>query len=240
MHPQENNAHHLYSLIPRSQHVEEAEEASPLSMFGGSALYDGKVWLYPDMETVMVGQWDSGGLMLHGQWGQVVSVTCIMGVMVLTTGVQPGAKTYKYDPPSEARIASHPLDMDPYEGKLIECRKSKIQGQGIFAARGIIKGSVLSYFNGHRVPVDSVKKAMIESMGGEEDFENMREDDPRFKAYLERKSYIIALDPSHDIDIEPDVANNLNQYRATLGHKVNHWYKPNSYFAWAVHPLFGR
>ena len=63
-----------------------------------------------------------------------------MGVMVLTTRVQPGAKTYKYDPPSETRIATHPLDMDPYEGKLIECRKSRIQGQGIFATREIKKG----------------------------------------------------------------------------------------------------
>ena len=103
-----------------------------------------------------------------------------------------------------------------------------------------MKGSVVSYFNGYRVPVDYVKNTMIESLGGEEDFEQMREDDPRFQAYLDRKSYIIALDPSHDIDIEPGIANNLDKYRATLGHKVNHWYKPNSYFAWALHPLFGR
>ena len=116
----------------------------------------------------------------------------------------------------------------------------RIQGQGLFAKRGLKKGSVVSYFNGFRVPVDYVKKSMIDSMGGEEHFELMSEDDPRFKAYLERKSYIIALDPSQDIDIEPAIANSLDKYRATLGHKVNHWYKPNSYFAWAVHPLFGR
>ena len=81
---------------------------------------------------------------------------------------------------------------------------------------------------------------MIESMGGEEKFEKMSEDDKKFQAYLERKSYIIALDKSHDIDIEPDIAMHLDKYRATLGHKVNHWYRPNSYFAWAFHPLFGR
>ena len=105
--------------------MEEAEELSPLSMFGGAALYDGKVWLYPDMETLMVGQWDSGGLMQRGQVGEVVSVTCIKGVMVLTTRVNPGTKTYKYDPPSATRIATHPLDMDPFENKNIQCKKSR-------------------------------------------------------------------------------------------------------------------
>lgn len=106
--------------------MEEAEELSPLSMFGGGALYDSTVWLYPDMETLMVGQWSHpGGLMLRGQVGEVVSLTCHQGVMVLTTRSLPGAKIYKYDPPSANRIATNPLDMDPYEAKNIECKKSR-------------------------------------------------------------------------------------------------------------------
>ena len=244
-------------FIFRSEHVADVEELSPLSMFGGGALYDGRVWLYPDMETLMVGRWDARGRMLHGQLGEVVGVTCNQGVMVLDVRAEAGAKIYKYDSSSKTRIATHPLDMDPYETKNVECRKSRylsllivilmgtpiihrIQGQGLFAKKGLKKGSVVSYFNGYRVPVDFVKNSWIEKMEGEENFEKLREDDPKFKAYVERKSYIIALDPSHDLDIEPDIANNLEKYRATLGHKVNHWYKPNSYFAWAVHPLFGR
>ena len=112
--------------MSRSRHVEEAEELSPLSMFGGGALYDSTVWLYPDMETLMVGQWsDPEGLMQRGQVGEVVSLTCHQGVMVLTTRSLPGAEIYKYDPPSANRIATNPLDMDPYEAKNIECKKSR-------------------------------------------------------------------------------------------------------------------
>ena len=109
----------------RSRHVEEAEELSPLSMFGGGVLYDSSVWLYPDMETLMVGQWSPGGLMQRGQLGEMVSVRCVQGVMMLNTRPLQGAKMYRYDPPSATRIATHPLDMDPYETKNIECKKSR-------------------------------------------------------------------------------------------------------------------
>ena len=89
-------------------------------MFGGGALYNSSVWLYPDMETLMVGQWSPGGLMQRGQLGEVVSVRCVQGVMVLSTRPVEGAKMYRYDPPSATMIATHPLDMDPYETKNIE------------------------------------------------------------------------------------------------------------------------
>ena len=104
----------------------------------------------------------------------------------------------------------------------------------------IQKGTLVSYFNGFRVPVDFVKDLWIQKANGIENFEKLSEVDPLFGEYIERKSYLIALDPEHDLDIPPDLANKVDRYRATLGHKVNHWFKPNTYFSWAVHPLFGR
>ena len=68
----------------------------------------------------------------------------------------------------------------------------------------------------------------------------MNNDDQDFEEYLERKSYLIALDTEYDLDIPPWIANNSDSYVATLGHKINHWFKPNCYFGWAVHPLYGR
>ena len=99
---------------------------------------------------------------------------------------------------------------------------------------------MLAYFNGFKVPVEFVKSLWIEKVGGEHVLENMDDDDPMFLEYLERKSYLIGLDLDHDLDIPPEIANNTEVYRATLGHKVNHSPRPNSYFGWAYHPLFGR
>jgi len=42
-------------------------ETTPMDMFGGGALYDRSVWLYPDLETVMVGQWSLEGQMQFAQ-----------------------------------------------------------------------------------------------------------------------------------------------------------------------------
>ena len=102
------------------------------------------------------------------------------------------------------------------------------------------KGLVAAYFNGFKVPVEFVKNLWIQKLGGKENLENLSDDDPKFLEYLERKSYLIGLDLDHDLDIPPEIANNTDIYRATLGHKVNHSPRPNSYFGWAYHPLYGR
>ena len=95
-------------------------------MTGGGVLYNNSVWLYPDLETLMVGTWDEAGLMEWGRAGRVTGVHCNSdGVMVLQTEEVEGSKTYKYDPPSQTKISSNPLDTDQYEVKHISVRKSK-------------------------------------------------------------------------------------------------------------------
>ena len=111
---------------------------------------------------------------------------------------------------------------------------------GLFSIRRIPKGTLVSYFNGFKVPEGYVMDSYIQKLNGKENFENMKIEDPLFMEYVNRKSYLIALDPDHDLDIPPEIANDSEKYRATLGHKVNHWFQPNSYFSWAVHPLYGR
>ena len=117
---------------------------------------------------------------------------------------------------------------------------NSIQGMGLFSIRRIPKGTLVSYFNGFKVPEGYVMDSYIQKLNGKENFENMKIEDPLFMEYVNRKSYLIALDPDHDLDIPPEIANDSEKYRATLGHKVNHWFQPNSYFSWAVHPLYGR
>ena len=113
----------------------------------------------------------------------------------------------------------------------IFCFSSRIHGDGLFARKILEKGRVVSYYNGFKIPSDSIKEAYLRKMNN---------DDQDFEEYLERKSYLIALDTEYDLDIPPWIANNSDSYVATLGHKINHWFKPNCYFGWAVHPLYGR
>ena len=60
-----------------------------------------------------------------------------------------------------------------------------------------------------------------------------------------RNMYNIALDLGADeenlcIDIPPDVGNDVTKYNATLAHKVNHSFEPNSEFVlFSAHPVFG-
>ena len=113
---------------------------------------------------------------------------------------------------------------------------NSIQGMGLFSLRRIPKDSLVSYFNGYKVPEGFVMDSYIKKMNGRKNFENMKDEDPMFLEYIERKSYLIALDLDHDLDIPPEIASDSDKYRATLGHKANHWFQPNSYFSWAVHP----
>ena len=99
---------------------------SPLSMTGGGVLYNRSAWLYPDLSTAMVGHWDQAGEMVEGREGRVSAVHCSPeGVMIIKAEALPGSKTYRYDPPTDQRISSNPLDRDQYEVKHVTVRKSK-------------------------------------------------------------------------------------------------------------------
>ena len=98
-------------------------------------------------------------------------------------------------------------------------------------------GTLLAYFSGVLIPVDSLEKAFKEELGAP--LTSLQHNDSRLAAYLERKSYLVALDLETDIDIPPELRD-TKSYNATLGHKVNHWPLPNSYIGWGIHPRFGR
>ena len=89
-------------------------------------LYNRTVWLYPDLTTAMLGHWDEVGEMVEGRAGRVTAVHCNSeGIMILQTEPVPGSKSYKYDPPTDKRISSNPLDSDQYEVKHVTVKKSK-------------------------------------------------------------------------------------------------------------------
>ena len=85
-----------------------------------------------------------------------------------------------------------------------------------------------------------VEDLWVEKVGGKENFLNLKREDPLCQEFIERKSYLIALDEENDLDLPPDIAVDSQRFRATSGHKTNHWFAPNCYFGWALHPIHGR
>ena len=118
-----NSSYHFRSLSNSVSRVPDLE--SPMNMFGGGALVSRELWLYPDMETVMVGAWSQDGVMLHGQQGTINSVTCREGMMELDVRVREHSLQYKYDSATGKRISSHPRRQDIYEAMNVRTQISR-------------------------------------------------------------------------------------------------------------------
>ena len=61
-------------------------------------------------------------------------------------------KTYRTDISGFSVISATPLEPDPYEANLVRVGESTVPGggEGLFAARDIPSGTVLSFYNGVR------------------------------------------------------------------------------------------
>ena len=115
-----------------------------------------------------------------------------------------------------------------------------LEGDGIFALKSLRKNTLAWFFSGFKVKENYVEGLWVEKVGGKENFLNLKREDPLCQEFIERKSYLIALDEENDLDIPPDIAVDNQRFRATSGHKTNHWFAPNCYFGWALHPIHGR
>eukprot|EP00090_Calanus_glacialis_P009253 TRINITY_DN17640_c0_g1_i1.p1 TRINITY_DN17640_c0_g1~~TRINITY_DN17640_c0_g1_i1.p1 ORF type:complete len:464 (+),score=104.47 TRINITY_DN17640_c0_g1_i1:132-1523(+) len=222
---------------PRTQSV--MGHLTPLDFLGGGVLYNNSVWLHPDMETVMVGKWKKG-VMEEGNEGKVRAVRCNNGILELEVKPAGTSKIFKYDPPTATMMTSEPQERDPYESKHLVVKKSRLGGDGLFARLDTPKNTLLAYYSGFKIPVNSLEDIWVGEVGGEDIAESLNSEDSKVKELIERKSYLIALDPEHDIDMPPEIGLDSSKYVATLGHKTNHWFSPNCYFGWAVHPRHGR
>ena len=115
-----------------------------------------------------------------------------------------------------------------------------LQGDGIFAEKYLPKNTLACFFSGYKVKENYLEDLWVEKVGGMENFLNLKPEDVLFNQFIERKSYLIALDEDYDLDIPPEMAVSSDKFRATSGHKTNHWFSPNCYFGWALHPIHGR
>jgi len=188
-------------------------------------------YLYPDYKTAVIGLWIDQ-LLLQGKITTLGEICQFGQTWKLKFGELTGP-VISYSPPSHYSLGVNPLEQDPFEKESVQVRKSNIEGaqDGLFAVRSILSGEVLSFYSGYIINCDSSLRAL--------DRRDLSDEEEHV-----RNMYNMALDLEEGdnlcIDIPPELGNDVNRYNATLGHKVNHSFQPNSEFVlFPCHPILG-
>jgi len=186
------------------------------------------VYFYPDFSTVIVGLWEDH-LLVQGRASSLAHACYSEAGWTLRFGDLSGP-TVAYSPPSHYSLGAPPTLKDPMESVTVEVKQSRIPGaaSGLFLTRSVIKGEVVAFYSGFIIHCESSLRPLDRRVFSDD-------------ARRERNMYKMALDlPSTCIDIPPDMGNNVSMYNATLGHKVNHSFEPNSEFIiFSAHPILG-
>lgn len=174
------------------------------------------IYLYPDCRTGLIGSFRKCELE-SGKQCELNNFVTLVNNSIPVPLVSPSSSNtslFTFDPATSATFSRTPHLADPYEDIFVEVRTSKITdaGQGLFAKIDIDVGTIISFYNGIKVRSDH-------------EFERPT-------------PYKMLLDDDHDIDI-PDTMTTLDNYSATLGHKVCHSFQPNCETDVFHHPRFG-
>ena len=122
-----------------------------MHLFDFSYFYTGEdiAFLYPDMKTVLFGQFENG-TMIAAKESRVIAERCNRGMKEIRIGKpKQNAPIFKYTRPTRTRIADQPTLMDPYTRKNIFISEGE-EGDGVFAKRNISQGEVIMYYSGIR------------------------------------------------------------------------------------------
>ncbi|XP_023320452.1 histone-lysine N-methyltransferase SETD7 [Eurytemora carolleeae] len=190
-------------------------------------------YLYPDFYTAVVGLWQNH-LLIQGQITKLHQA-CKSGNLWILDFKESSESNIKYSPPTHYSLGVDPLEVDPYESRTVEVRNSSVEdtsaGQGLFTKRNIIKGEVLAFYNGYIIFCNATTRPLNRQSFSKEE-EHIRNTYRMFHHQEEVKD-------NYCIDLPPELAN-LQRYNATLGHKVNHSFQPNSEFLlFPLHPILG-
>ena len=190
------------------------------------------LYLYPDYYTGVVGQWRDH-VLSAGQVTNLLSA-CRRGEVWSLTWAQPASPSLTYSPPSHFSYGVSPTSTDPYEERTVVVARSGTEAanQGLFTVREVLAGEVLAFYSGLIINCESSLRALDRrELSDEEEHE--------------RNMYNIALDLGGEddnlcIDIPPEMGSDSSKYSATLAHKVNHSFEPNSEFVlFSAHPVLG-
>ena len=178
-----------------------------------------QLFLYPDLVTAIQGQFAHGRL-VSGRLGHVRNFRLTGVVPELEVDVSVGAGgLYHYQPAGSLCISRSPLLRDPFECRYVfvsQSRSGAGAGEGLFAKTDLARGQLCALFNGVR------QRRLTGQYFHQPDWSDYR----------------IGCGAETDLDILPG-QERLENYRATLAHKVCHSFNNNCSFAQFWHPRFG-
>ncbi len=111
-------------------------------------------YVYPDLHTALVGEFKDG-TMISAKGARIIDVDTSDSLIWMPKFKMLNTKdSVSYSKSSRTAVCSCPLISDPYESRTVSVRQSLISGagEGLFAARYLLKGEVAAFYNGVRIP----------------------------------------------------------------------------------------
>ena len=185
----------------------------------GELTGDDIMYIYPDMITCLVGEFRKG-VLISGRESRIHHVVQGDILQVVCNPPDPGSPVFRYQPSDSHHLYVDHQVQDPYERGRVECRRSEIEnaGEGVFASRDIPANTVVCFYHG-----------IYLGMG-----QGSPQECCDYQIYLDW--YSAPDSPALDI---PPSAQAYSDYKASLGHKVNHSWQPNCMYTKYEHPVFG-
>ena len=181
------------------------------------------MYIYPDLVTCLVGKFRNG-VMIAARESRVDMIVnpgeegSILHVRAATP--DPDGHIFSYQPSDDQKMSVDYQQQDPYERDRVECRRSAVKnaGEGVFAITDIPQDTFVCFYHGIYL----------------EEGQNSPQENCEYQIFLDWD----AAPASPSLDILPN-AWSYKDYKASLGHKVNHSWQPNCQYAKLYHPVFG-
>lgn len=187
--------------------------------FTRQACGEESLFIYPDLVTCLVGTWSSGR-MVEGREGRLVGLLKDSGrLLSVRAKVVNFSSVYQYSPSYRLGILVNPLQREPFEEQQVEVRQSKMEnaGEGVFALRSLPLGSLACFYHGIYI----------------EDGAESPSECPDYQIFTDWQR----APSSPSLDILPKHWS-IDNYQASLGHKVNHSFEANCRYIQFWHPVF--
>lgn len=178
-------------------------------------------YIYPDFKTALLGTFKDG-VMVAAQEATVTSSITDYGCIQVPCFSEPAGQPFEREISTFDSVTRAPVLRDPYESSTVEVHQSRVAGaeEGIFCRHPVPHNTVLAFYNG------------IKLRGGEGDPNRLTWDEDSYKIFDPSRV------PDGTVDI-PKPFRSMSNYCASLAHKTNHSFVPNSEFVVFDHPRFG-
>ena len=179
------------------------------------------------METVLVGKFNDG-IMVAAKPSKILAERCHKGIKEIRVAKPKiDAPILTFKRPDRLRIGDQPRVMDPYTKKNIYIGNGK-KDDGVFAKRNLYKGELVMYYSG--LFWNTTEQLL---------YTKNTHHNQTWEEYWKIHRNLMGFDGPMTIHI-PEPYWNISNYRATLGHKVNHSFKLNKVrYGYVYHPRFG-